>query len=66
VTSTNPGRRRPGVWQAWRAAGPLHPEALDRRSLGRALGDLAVGFGSETDIEACGVVSGEQRKLLGG
>ncbi len=57
---------RSSLDEARRAVWALRPEALERRSLGRALGELAAGFRSETGIDAHGVISGEQRKLLPG
>jgi signal transduction histidine kinase len=54
---------RSSLAQARRAIWALRPEALERGSLGHALGELAADFGSQTGIEAHSAVTGEEADL---
>ncbi len=49
--------------QARRAIWALRPEALERGSLGHALGELAAEFGSQTGIDTLSAVTGEEDDL---
>jgi signal transduction histidine kinase len=56
---------RPGTASVRRGApSGRWPEALEHGSLGRALGELAAGFGSQTGIDAQSAVTGEEDELL--
>jgi signal transduction histidine kinase len=50
--------------EARRAIWALRPEALEHGSLGRALGELAAGFGFQTGIDTQSAVTGEEDELL--
>jgi signal transduction histidine kinase len=54
---------RSSLDQARRAIWALRPEALERGSLGRALGELAAEFGSQTGIDTHSAVTGEEDDL---
>jgi signal transduction histidine kinase len=55
---------RRSLGEARRAIWALRPEALEHGSLGRALGELAAGFGSQTGIDTQSAVTGEEDELL--
>ena len=54
---------RSSLAEARRAIWALRPAALERGSLGHALGELAAEFGSQTGIEAHSAVTGEEADL---
>jgi signal transduction histidine kinase len=54
---------RSSLGEARRAIWALRPEALEHGSLGRALGELAAGFGSQTSIDTQAAVTGEEGDL---
>ncbi len=54
---------RSSLGEARRAIWALRPEALERGSLGRALGELAAEFGSQTGIDTQSAVTGEEDDL---
>ena len=51
---------RASLGEARRAIWALRPEPLEHGSLGRALGELAAGFGSQTGIDTQAAVTGEE------
>jgi signal transduction histidine kinase len=55
---------RASLGEARRAIWALRPEALERGSLGRALGELAAQFGSQTGIDTHSAVTGEENDLV--
>ncbi len=57
---------RSSLDEARRAIWALRPEALEHRSLGRALGELAAGFGVQTGIDIQSAVTGEEDELAPG
>jgi signal transduction histidine kinase len=57
---------RRSLGEARRAIWALRPEALEHGSLGRALGELAAGFGSQTGIDTQSAITGEEDELLPG
>jgi len=54
---------RRSLGEARRAIWALRPEALEHGSLGRALGELAAGFGSQTGIDTQSAVTGDEDEL---
>jgi signal transduction histidine kinase len=54
---------RSSLDRARRAIWALRPEALEHGSLGRALGELAAEFGSQTGIDTHSTVTGEEDDL---
>jgi signal transduction histidine kinase len=54
---------RASLGEARRAIWALRPEPLEHGSLGRALGQLAAEFGSQTGIDTQSAVSGEEADL---
>jgi signal transduction histidine kinase len=55
---------RSSLGEARRAIWALRPEALEHGSLGRALGELAAGFGSQAGIDTQSAVTGEEADLV--
>ena len=55
---------RRSLGEARRAIWALRTEALEHGSLGRALGELAAGFGCQTGIDTQSAVTGEEDELL--
>jgi signal transduction histidine kinase len=54
---------RSSLGEARRAIWALRPQALERGSLGRALGELAAEFGTQTGIDTRAAVTGEEDEL---
>jgi signal transduction histidine kinase len=54
---------RASLGEARRAIWALRPQALERGSLGRALGELAAEFGAQTGIDTQAAVTGEEDEL---
>jgi signal transduction histidine kinase len=54
---------RSSLGEARRAIWALRPQALERGSLGRALGELAAEFGSRTGIDAQAAVTGDEGEI---